>query len=730
MTTIQQLSEYARTAQGAYARNLIAGGNNTTAYRVATDSDMAAAQAESFDATWNVLQQSAPTLDGFSGVLLQNRTTGEKVLAIAGTDPASPADLITDVVNIVLYGTVLGMPQYASLESFYAQLVSTGRLGAGEQIVVTGHSLGGFLAQAFTARHASVVSAAYTYNAPRFGSAELMLGFLGVTNGAGAAAKITNVHATDGVSMTAGLGTMLGSTQPVRIEADATNPLNNHSVVRLGDALAVFSAYASLQPSLTTDRIEALFAAAGQGDLRLEATLDALRTIFIGPASNDANKTPSGNRDAFYLNLSLLHNDAGFRALSGQVALVPATRAFASLGQADTQAALAYRYALLELLPFAAVANTEAQNQTLYGNYTQRLSLYDEATGQGELTQQWLADRAAMLGALVIRNQQNVQDEVAAGSILKPVQYQDVRSGIQFQIGLNNPLGDKPQTLFGGDLADSLSGKSLADHLYGGAGNDVLDGLGGNDYLEGNADNDVLDGGAGNDQLLGGQGTDTYNFAPGWGFDRITDSDGLGSIVLTDLGTLTGAGANKVADNLWQTEDKRVNYSLVAVSSSANDLYITFSDRPDVIAISGWKPSAGQNLGIPLADTPYVPQTDAVYAGDLGKATDADGSRYLVSSITGNYIVAGAQLNAPDQINGGTGTDLLQGQGGNDGLAGGNGGDVLDDTPVGAQGAGTGYLVAHSNYFLAAAQPHARPKLQPSRFAPPAANSEVFACAA
>ena len=152
-----------------------------------------------------------------------------------------------------------------------------------------------------------------------------------------------------------------------------------------------------------------------------------------------------------------------------------------------------------------------------------------------------------------------------------------------------------------------------------------------------------------------------------WGFDRITDSDGLGSIFVQGLGTLTGAGANKVAEGIWQTEDKRVNYSLVAVSATSNDLYITFSDRPDVIAINGWKPSAGQNLGITFPDTPYVPQTNAVYAGDLGQG--------------GNDGLAGG--NSADVIDGGAGNDLLLGSTGRDILLGGAGNDLIFGSAVG-----------------------------------------------
>jgi hypothetical protein len=184
-------------------------------------------------------------------------------------------------------------------------------------------------------------------------------------------------------------------------------------MVRLGDALAVQASYQQLQPGLSTTQIGALFAAAGMGERRLEDALDALRTVFIGSASNDVNRTPTGDRDRLYINLQALSADADFQALSGHVRLETNRMGFASAAQADTQAARAYRYALLELLPFAAVADTEAANQTLYGPYSQRLSLYDEATATGELTRTWLADRAVLVEALAARNLKNGTEQIA-----------------------------------------------------------------------------------------------------------------------------------------------------------------------------------------------------------------------------------------------------------------------------------------------------------------------------
>ena len=603
---------------------------------------------------------------GFSAVLLQRPQTGEKVLAIAGTDPTSPADLITDLVNVALFGTVLGMPQYASLESFYQELLSNGKLGANEQVVVTGHSLGGFLAQAFTARHASVVASAYTYNAPGFGNIEALLGFLGVTD-TSAAAKITNVHAVDGMSVVAGLGVLLGASQGVRIEDDPSNPLANHSIVRLGDALAIHNAYASLHPGLSTEQIGSLFLAAGHRERRLEDALDTLRTVFIGSASNDINKTPTGDRDRFYVNLLALQDDVGFKALSGQIRMAQANAGFTSLSQVDSSNALAYRYALLELMPLAAVASTDAQNQTLYGAYSQRLSLYDATTGQGELTRPWLTDRAAMLDWLRLRNSRNVEGVITGGesgrTIIESMNYQDLASGTQLLVGAVDHLNQRRQVLFGGDAADTLVGYGKADHLYGGAGGDSLTGQGGGDHLQGDAGTDTLDGGEGNDQLVGGKGFDTYALEGSFGQDTIQDSDGAGVIKVGAL-QLAGGKASGAA-NTYKADG--FTYARVANGASV-DLVIAQDGTGNRITISGWQ--AGQ-LGITLDETLIAPPpVSNTFNGEYAKQIDPnDGTRYVFDSFS-NYASSGRAARNRRCALGTASNDVLRGLGGNDALGG------------------------------------------------------------
>lgn len=109
--------------------------------------------------------------------------------------------------------------------------------------------------------------------------------------------------------------------------------------------------------------------------------------------------------------------------------------------------------------------------------------------------------------------------------------------------------------------ADDLSGTNYADMFWGGNGNDILRGLNGADDLDGDNGNDQLFGGAGNDWLAGGNGVDKLDggagadvmrgqvgadifiFKTGYGADRITDFDAVGSdhdrIDLSDVNSIT-----------------------------------------------------------------------------------------------------------------------------------------------------------------------------------------------
>ncbi len=268
-----------------------------------------------------------------------------------------------------------------------------------------------------------------------------------------------------------------------------------------------------------------------------------------------------------------------------------------------------------------------------------------------------------------------------------------VKNGIVYVAGTGNDTvtgtsaGD---VLYGNDDNDSLDGKAGDDRIEGGAGADSLLGSDGQDLLIGGSENDTLDGGAGNDALEGGAGNDRYRFNQAWGLDIVRDSDATGIIDVQGIGELHGTGAKRVAQDVWQTADKQINYTLVAMGSGVNDLFITFSDRPDVIQIENWAQGA---LGISLDTSTIQPPPGTVMNGDFRKKLSTDGKTFEIGG-DGNYVSDGAQPGAADLITGTASADSISGLGGNDGLLGREGNDFIDggdgvDVLQGGRGADT-----------------------------------------
>ena len=498
---------------------------------------MAHAQALQFDASWQVLGQQ-DLWDGFSAALFQpvdsnGQATGQKVLAIRGSESSHwGIDYAADLVNIALLGTNVGMQQYQSLEVFYQTLIAQGKLGAGENIVVAGHSLGGFLAQAFAAEHDNSVSAAYTYNSPGFSVAPGMtniqtqlLKFFGIVGATIPSSKIFNVHALDGLSVTAGLGQMIGSVQTVRIEPGGV--IHNHSIVTLTDAISVQNALSVLDPATTLATLSPFLKAAGMASIRLEGMLDSLRRQLLGVSTT---ATPTHDRSKLYENLYALTSDpssnAAFQSLVGKLTLVdPAASGTASLA-ATAKIDFGDFVALTTLSPFAlhpkagtagAQSALNAVWQSAHGgdfaDWTadKNARLYGDTSKQFDFSDTWYADRAAMLDWELRRNTTDVDligDMHLPGQPNIPI------------LRFTNPLWSPARMArlerrirIATEYSWSVSGESReggggVDHFYGMAGADTLTGNGGDDYLEGNADNDTLNGNNGNDTLLGGQGGD------------------------------------------------------------------------------------------------------------------------------------------------------------------------------------------------------------------------------
>ena len=226
----------------------------------------------------------------------------------------------------------------------------------------------------------------------------------------------------------------------------------------------------------------------------------------------------------------------------------------------DSDDGIAYRYALVELNAFVLIgADYQPHNEN------GELDLYDDKTGEGTLTLEYLADRPELLAAMMQANLGEIAPDATGVTQLDGLDatYIDRDDGltmtgtapvagvVMFDGDANAPLlgGAGNDRLYGeggadqmegGDGDDLLDGGEGADVLTGGAGDDVLTGGAGDDRLVGGIGRDVLRGGAGSDQLVsggdgdmldGGVGNDSYFVRKG---DVIQDSDGIGTIFFDD----------------------------------------------------------------------------------------------------------------------------------------------------------------------------------------------------
>jgi len=669
------------------------------------------ALAETFADTYTIASVSPASPNGFYAVVFQETAahadgSHDKTLAIRGTELSSLADLITDA-NLATFGDV--SEQYDSLQAYYLQLRDELTVMPGEQLAVTGHSLGGFLAEAFTVDHATSISHTYTYNAPGVGGVLIdLLQAVGVVGQTVPTDLITNLIAT-GPSFTASLGSQLGNPENIFIETSSFSP-NDHSIERLVDSLALYDVFGTIDRTLD-DRlsdIKALLDASSSNPATsLENALDALRKLYQGPS---VLPTPTDNRDSYFTNLNALKAFLSPTGLlvAGQQVFSLANLSGSSLATLAAQD-IAYRYALNELNPFVVLG----ANYTTF-NSGHALDLYNAQTGQGTWTTLALQDRGELLAA---KSLVNVNDGALFGSLASDTHYLDVQSGFEF----GTTLTATNDVIFGDDRVDEIiSGREGDDHLYGrggadtiqgnggrdyieggtgndvllsgGAGDDIILGEDGNDTLDGGSDNDRLNGGLGNDTLSGGAGTDQYTYFSGQGSDTIVDSDKSGSILFDGQTLVGGIRRQGAPADTWQSVDGQFTFVKAGTSLIINH----------AITIDNFDFTTGE-LGVKLADAGnlvdsagpvinYVNgQPTVTYDGD---ATDnipifTAAANHIAHGFGGNDILnlgsSSALFNhqifggdGHDELDGGKGNDRIYGEAGRDEVTGAEGDDVLD----------------------------------------------------
>lgn len=150
-----------------------------------------------------------------------------------------------------------------------------------------------------------------------------------------------------------------------------------------------------------------------------------------------------------------------------------------------------------------------------------------------------------------------------------------------------------------------------------------------------------------------------------------------GSRHIGDASAPALTGGKKVMDNVWESDDKKVVYTL----SSNGDLIIGQRSAAGAatvsgtITVQGWLGNAGGLLGINLDDTPVAANANAhLYNGD--QHAPLSGQTYNWGTTQG-YDAAGnltggvAEADYGDVIQGSATADSIKGLGGNDALGGG-----------------------------------------------------------
>lgn len=475
---------------------------------------------------------------------------------------------------MALAGSTTLNPQYIALRNYINQLSADPNLLGSENFTVTGHSLGGFLAQGLMtdSEFKDRIDKVYTYNAPGFGGAAgSILEALGVPNpliDSASAAKVTNLVASNGLSPIAGLGDHIGQVLSIFIETGGA--IDNHRITALTDALAVYDLFGKLDAQVQIQPVtDILNAMSKEPASSLEQVVVALQRLLV---PTQPLTLPTGDRDALYGAMQTLAGNPSVDGTKVVISLVgESTSDLQTMAQFDSTLGLATRYALRELNPFVI-----AGDPAVYLPYNQggALELVDPVTGVGELTAEYVADRAAFLAKKMEINTTDGGLLTNLTNLFNEVHFEDSQSGYDIPAGLFTQVVTTPREfLFCSAHSETLTGKSADDRLYGGDGHDALIGQDGADYFEGSAGNDTLTGGTGNDELWGGTGFDRYYYTTGDGHDRIEDSDADGVIFVN--GQMLSGGVKKSGQTDWVSADGTIKYEM-----SGTDLVVKLSGTP------------------------------------------------------------------------------------------------------------------------------------------------------
>ncbi|MBL4680529.1 MAG: hypothetical protein JKY88_07380, partial [Pseudomonadales bacterium] len=397
-----------------------------------------------------------------------------------------------------------------------------------DDVDVVGHSLGGHLAAVFSRLFKDDVDTAYTVNGAGFGNNPNIDNLLnGLTLGAQTSFdenKIVNLIGTAGFDVVTQdnryLLRQVSDQLELFTESAGFGSAFGHGISQFTDSAAVYDLFFNLDTSFQTqtpevaiNRLTPLFEAASiDQDLSLETLVNQLG-FLLAPGFDAFEITQTDNKEALFsaiakINDTIFDNGVLRDAYQGftLVKLVDVSASdLVTIAKRNDDDAIAYRYALDNLVSFALIGNNAVYE--IIHNQNKELDLVN-------FSDAYLNDRAEFLNRLITAGTDNsvVPQALAIG---EPTGYVDNGSGQSLAVGVSdaNNVFTK-QVVFGTDESESESkfiSSIKGDNLYGRGGNDTISGGSGDDYIEGNTGADTLNGDDDDDTLVGGQGDDTLN---------------------------------------------------------------------------------------------------------------------------------------------------------------------------------------------------------------------------
>jgi len=432
-------------------------------------------------------------------------------------------------------------------------------------VTVTGHSLGGHLAAAFSRLFPGATEHAYMINGAGFGGKGSIFGnftiqnnIFSVFNTLGGAAgfnknKITNFIGDKNMDFVA-QDWFIGLEQPgvkheLFIESGGLidGDTLGHGMGPMDNTMSAMALFASMDSELDNEQqygdfvkgLNKVFEEAAVTDMGgVENIVKKLSIQLLGTEP----PITKGFREILFFIISKLHKKIKEEGLEHSLTVKP----MSSLNQDDMKSiydplkGMGYRYALKHLNPFSLSGDKlyNEQNGILKDELPtlKFLDIADKSTYAG-MTEEYIKHRLNMLQLL----SKNENDPLYI--------YKDYTSQIAIASSKTVDYIRSASVIFGTDGDDKngvLSHTPNNDYIFSGTGNDFLNGGKGSDYLEGSTGHDIY-------QLK----TDDN------GVDTIFDSDGDGSLEIDDinLGKQTFSGtahpdAPKAGD-AYYSEDKK-----------------------------------------------------------------------------------------------------------------------------------------------------------------------------